>query len=72
MSFKIPSPNELPPSVRNAFQAFKVYVDYENSHAQPLSTAERDALPQVAGLWIFNTDTNTFQGFDGTTWRNFH
>lgn len=72
MPFKVPSPNELPQTARNAIQALKDYVDRENYHAPIATTAERDALPQVAGIWVFNSDIGRFQGFDGTTWHNFH
>lgn len=71
-SFKIPSPNDLPLVVRNAFNALRQYVDYENYHAPTVTTAERDALDLVEGLWVYNVDTQKFQGYDGTTWHNFH
>lgn len=72
MPFKVPSPNELPQVIRNAIQALKVYIDYENTHAPIVTTAQRDALPQVAGIWVFNSDLSKFQGYDGATWHNFH
>jgi len=37
-----------------------------------ISNSERTGLTTVSGAVIFNTDTNTFQGFDGTTWQDFH
>ena len=37
-----------------------------------ITTAERVGLTTVAGAFIFNTDTNKFQGYDGTTWQDFH
>lgn len=37
-----------------------------------LTSAERVGLATVAGAFIFNTDTNKFQGYDGTAWQDFH
>ena len=34
-----------------------------------LTTAERDALPAVAGRIIYNTSTNKLENFNGTTWQ---
>jgi hypothetical protein len=42
-----------------------------------LTTAERNALQMVSGIdgtngmILFNTDTTTFDGYDGTNWRKF-
>lgn len=40
-----------------------------------MTTAERDAVTWVAGdsgMVIYNTTTNTHQGWNGTTWNNFY
>ena len=37
-----------------------------------LSNTQRTGLTTVSGAVIFNTDTNKFQGYDGTAWRDFH
>ena len=37
-----------------------------------LTNAQRVGLVTEAGAMIYNLDTNTFQGFDGTTWQDFH
>jgi len=35
-----------------------------------LTTAERDAITAVEGMFIYNTTLNTYQGFNGTNWLN--
>lgn len=35
-----------------------------------LTTSERDALPALNGLLIYNTDTNKLQGYENGSWRN--
>ena len=35
------------------------------------TTAERDALSPVEGQMIYNTSTDTFQGYLGTAWQSF-
>jgi hypothetical protein len=72
VTFRVPSPNDLPLAVRNAIEALRQYTETEDLHAPAFTTAERDALTLVAGLWIFNKDTLKFQGYDGTAWQNFH
>lgn len=38
--------------------------------APKMTTAQRDAIGSpVAGLQVYNTDTNTFNYYDGTAWR---
>jgi len=37
-----------------------------------LTNSQRAGLSTVAGAFIFNTDTNTFQGFTGIAWTDFH
>ena len=37
-----------------------------------VTSAERVGLATVAGAFIFNVDTSTFQGYDGTAWQDFH
>jgi hypothetical protein len=40
-----------------------------------MTTFDRDLVSWVAGdagMVIYNTTTNEFQGWDGTTWKNFH
>lgn len=38
-----------------------------------MTTAQRDAIVSpAAGLVIYNTSTNTHQGYNGTTWNNFY
>jgi hypothetical protein len=37
-----------------------------------LTTAQRVGLVTVAGAFIFNTDTNKFQGYTGVGWTDFH
>lgn len=37
-----------------------------------LTTAERVGLTTIAGAFIFNIDTNTFQGYTGIAWTDFH
>lgn len=72
MPFKIPSPNELPWTVRNAVQALKDYVDQQNIRCRVVTTAERDALGAEAGMIVFNSTVAKHQGYDGTAWQNFY
>jgi len=37
-----------------------------------LTNTQRAGLTTETGAMIYNTDTNKFQGFDGTAWRDFH
>lgn len=37
-----------------------------------LTTAQRDALTAAAGMMIFNTDTNRFQGYFSGAWGDLH
>ena len=37
-----------------------------------LTNAQRVGLVTETGAMIYNLDTNKFQGFDGTAWRDFH
>lgn len=37
------------------------------------TTTQRDAIaPKLAGMIVFNTTTNKFQGYDGTSWNDLH
>tara|TARA_B100000085_G_C18185781_1_gene367532 strand:+ start:329 stop:496 length:168 start_codon:yes stop_codon:yes gene_type:complete len=38
-------------------------------HLYKFTNAERDALTPVAGMIIYNTDTNKLNFFNGTNWR---
>ncbi len=40
--------------------------------ADPMNYVERDAMPAEAGMIIFNSGSNTFQGFNGTSWVDLH
>lgn len=72
MPFKVPSPNVLPQSARNAVQSVKEYTDARNLRSRVMTTAERDAMTAEAGMVIFNSTLSKHQGFDGTTWNNFY
>jgi hypothetical protein len=40
--------------------------------ATSYTTTERDELQPIQGQLIFNTTTSKFQGYDGTSWNDFH
>jgi hypothetical protein len=40
--------------------------------ADPMNYVERDAMSAEAGMIIFNSGSNTFQGFNGTSWVDLH
>jgi len=37
-----------------------------------LTTTQRNALTVVKGMIVFNDTTSKFQGYDGSTWQDFH
>jgi hypothetical protein len=37
-----------------------------------MTETERNALTAVAGMMIYNTDANVFQGYNGSLWKDFH
>ena len=37
-----------------------------------MTTTQRNALTAAAGMMIYNTSTNKFQGYDGSAWRDLH
>ena len=55
-------------TAENAKIALEVITDATGSSITPVgTTAERDAIP-MAGYFRFNSDTNQFEGYDGTIW----
>jgi hypothetical protein len=37
-----------------------------------MTETERNSLTAVAGMMIYNTDANVFQGYNGSLWKDFH
>ncbi len=47
-----------------------ITIPFAPSLIPGMTTTQRDALTLRAGMIIYNTTTNTFQGYNGTTWNN--
>lgn len=54
--------------VTNASVGFEVADNTKAILHSRMTTVQRDALTAVAGMQIFNTDTNTLQFYNGTSW----
>lgn len=49
----------------------EVFITSSPLRVASFTTAQRDALTANVGWIIFNTTSNVFQGYNGTTWVNF-
>jgi hypothetical protein len=58
--------------VANSSIAFEVESTTKAVVDPRMTTGQRDALTAVAGMRIFNTTTSKFQGYDGSSWADFH
>lgn len=43
-------------------------IETKVTRLKPITEVQRDAITAKEGMMIFNDDTKTFQGYDGTQW----
>lgn len=74
----IPRPLSIGTTAPHVCAGLQVRTDYGSGYYRgllidPLTTTGRDAIStKQPGLIVYNSSTGKFQGWDGTTWNDFH